>query len=111
MSVTSLFHAVVNGAHTAITSLAAHLGPFAGGLAPDVALAVFALRAPAPLPPLTCQQIPPDRRRPKPATAIPEPRSEHTAPVERPTPTLASQRQHGIGPFAGLLPALAQAPF
>jgi YidC/Oxa1 family membrane protein insertase len=111
MSVTSLFHAVVNGAHTAITSLAAHLGPFAGGLAAAVAIVVFTLLVRASLTPLTYLQIRTERRRAKLAPEIEKLRTKHKDPMELATATLALQRQHGIGPFAGLLPALAQAPF
>ncbi len=111
MSVTGLFHAVVNAAHTAITSLAAHLDPLAGSLAAAVAIVVFTLLVRACLTPLTYLQIRTERRRAVLAPALAKLRKKHKDPMELATATLALQREHGIGPFAGLLPALVQAPF
>jgi YidC/Oxa1 family membrane protein insertase len=111
MSVTSLFHAVVDAAHTAITSLAAHLDPLAGSLAAAVAIVVFTLLVRASLTPLTYLQIRTERRRAKLAPEVEKLRRKHKDPMALATATLALQREHGIGPFAGMLPALAQAPF
>ncbi|WP_436526735.1 YidC/Oxa1 family membrane protein insertase [Actinoplanes sp. HUAS TT8] len=111
MSVTGLFHAVVNAAHTAITALATHLDPVAGSLAAAVAIVVFTLLVRASLTPLTYLQIRTERRRAVLAPDLAALRKKHKDPMELATATLALQREHGIGPFAGLLPALVQAPF
>lgn len=111
MSVTGLFHAVVNAAHTAITGLAAHLDPLAGSLAAALAIVVFTLLVRAALTPLTYLQIRTERRRAALAPELAKLRTKHKDPMELATATLALQREHGIGPFAGLLPALVQAPF
>lgn len=111
MSVTGLFHAVVNAAHTAITSLALHLDPLAGSAAAAVAIVLFTLLVRAGLTPLTYLQIRTERRRAALAPAIEKLRKKHKDPMELATATLALQRENGASPFAGLLPALAQAPF
>ncbi|MFI1989590.1 YidC/Oxa1 family membrane protein insertase [Actinoplanes sp. NPDC020271] len=111
MSVTGLFHAVVNAAHTGITGLAHHLDPLAGSLAAAVAIVVFTLLVRAALTPLTYLQIRTERRRAALAPEIEKLRKKHKDPMQLATATLALQREHGIGPFAGLLPALVQAPF
>ncbi|GIE83886.1 YidC/Oxa1 family membrane protein insertase [Actinoplanes regularis] len=111
MSVSSLFHAVVSAAHTAITGLAEGLEPVAGGLAAALAIVVFTLLVRASLTPLTYLQIRTERRRAALAPELEKLRKKHRDPLELATATLALQREHGIGPFAGLLPALAQAPF
>ncbi|WIM95666.1 membrane protein insertase YidC [Actinoplanes oblitus] len=110
MSVTGPFHAVVDAAHTAITALAAGLEPV-GGLAPALAIVLFTLLVRACLTPLTYLQIRTERRRAALAPEMARLRTKHRDPMELATATLALQREHGIGPFAGLLPALAQAPF
>ncbi|GIF10676.1 YidC/Oxa1 family membrane protein insertase [Actinoplanes teichomyceticus] len=111
MSVASPFHAVVDAAHAAITGLAGFLDPFAGGLAPALAIVAFTLLVRAGLTPLTYLQIRAERRRAVLAPQLAQLRRRHRDPVELATATLALQREHGVGPFAGLLPALAQAPF
>jgi YidC/Oxa1 family membrane protein insertase len=111
MSVTGLFHAVVDAAHTAITGLATHLEPPAGTLAAALAIVVFTLLVRAALTPLTYLQIRTERRRAVLAPEVEKLRKKHKDPVELATATLALQREHGIGPFAGILPALVQAPF
>ncbi|GIF09908.1 YidC/Oxa1 family membrane protein insertase [Actinoplanes siamensis] len=111
MSLSNVFHAVVDAAHTAITSLAAHLTPVAGSLAAAVAIVVFTLLVRASLAPLAYLQIRTERRRAALAPELEQLRKKHQDPMELATATLALQREHGIGPFAGLLPALAQAPF
>ncbi|BCJ42701.1 protein translocase component YidC [Actinoplanes ianthinogenes] len=110
MSVTGLFHAVVGAAHSAITGLAAALDPL-GGLAPALAIVLFTLLVRACLTPLTYLQIRTERRRAALAPEIAKLRKKHKDPMELATATLTLQREHGIGPFAGLLPALVQAPF
>jgi YidC/Oxa1 family membrane protein insertase len=110
MSVTGLFHAVVNAAHTAIVGLADLLGPL-GSLAPALAIILFTLLVRVSLTPLTYLQIRTERRRAALAPEIAKLRKKHKDPMELATATLALQREHGIGPFAGLLPALVQAPF
>ncbi|GAA4592626.1 YidC/Oxa1 family membrane protein insertase [Actinoplanes octamycinicus] len=110
MSVTGLFHSVVDAAHTAITALAGLLEPV-GGLAPALAIVLFTLLVRACLTPLTYLQIRTERRRAALAPEIAKLRKKHKDPMELATATLALQREHGIGPFAGLLPALVQAPF
>jgi YidC/Oxa1 family membrane protein insertase len=111
MSISGLFHAVVDAAHAGITSLAAHLDPVAGSLAAALAIVVFTLLVRAGLTPLTYLQIRTERRRAVLAPEVEKLRKKHKDPMELATATLALQREHGIGPFAGLLPALAQAPF
>ena len=110
MSVSGLFHAVVTSAHTAITGLAGLLEPL-GGLAPALAIVLFTLLVRASLTPLTYLQIRTERRRAALAPEMAKLRKKHKDPMELATATLALQREHGIGPFAGLLPALVQAPF
>ncbi|AEV88404.1 Inner membrane protein oxaA [Actinoplanes sp. SE50] len=111
MSISGLFHAVVDAAHTGITVLSGHLEPLTGGLAAAVAIVLFTLLVRAALTPLTYLQIRTERRRAALAPQMAKLRAEHRDPMELATATLALQREHGIGPFAGLLPGLAQAPF
>ncbi|MEV6344990.1 membrane protein insertase YidC [Actinoplanes sp. NPDC051851] len=104
MPFSSIFGAVTGAAHHAITLLA---GPVGAALA----IVLFTLLVRLALTPLTYLQIRTERRRAALAPEMERLRAKHRDPVELATATLDLQRAHGIGPFAGLLPALAQAPF
>jgi YidC/Oxa1 family membrane protein insertase len=112
MSIAHLFGAAVGAAHSAVEGLASLLTPLAGRLSVALAIVLFTLLVRLALTPLTYLQIRSGRRR---AALAPElevlrkkhARDQRTLAAE----TLALQRANGIGPFAGLLPGLLQAPF
>ena len=112
MSISAAFGAVVGAAHSAIEGLAALLIPTAGSLAPALAIVVFTLLVRLAISPLTYLQVLGERRRTALAPQLAKLREKHGGDrTGLATETLALQRANGVGPFAGLLPGLAQAPF
>jgi YidC/Oxa1 family membrane protein insertase len=112
MSISAAFGAVVGVAHSAIEGLATLLTPVAGGLAGALAIVVFTLAVRLLISPLTYLQVRGERRRAALAPQIDRLREKHKHdPLTLAAETLARQRAAGVGPFAGLLPGLGQAPF
>jgi YidC/Oxa1 family membrane protein insertase len=112
MSISHLFGAVTGAAHSAIEGLAALLTPLAGGLSVALAIVAFTLLVRLALTPLTYLQVRAGRRRSALAPQLTALREKHAKdPMALATETLALQRANGVGPFAGLLPGLVQAPF
>lgn len=108
----SIFHAIVDAAHSAITSLAGLLEPVAGSLAAALAIVVFTLLVRLLISPLTYWQVRGQRRQAALAPHIETLRAKHpNDPMALAAATLELQRANGASPFAALLPALAQAPF
>ena len=102
MSILSLFDAAVGAAH----SLIAMLPP------PAVGIIVFTIAVRLLISPLTYLQVRGERRRAALAPRMRELREKYRDdPLTLAGETLAMQRAAGAGPIAGLLPALAQAPF
>jgi YidC/Oxa1 family membrane protein insertase len=112
MSISAAFGATVGAAHFAIEGLATLLTPVAGGLAGALAIVVFTLAVRFLISPLTYLQVRGERRRTALAPQIDKLREKHKDdPLALVSETLALQRAAGAGPFASLLPGLAQAPF
>jgi len=112
MSISVAFGAVVGAAHSAIEGLAVLLTPAAGSLAVALAIVVFTLLVRLLISPLTYVQVRGERRRAALTPHLAELREKHgTDRVALAAATMDLHREHGISPFAGLLPGLAQAPF
>jgi YidC/Oxa1 family membrane protein insertase len=112
MSISAAFGAVTGAAHSAIEAIATLLTPLTGGLAAALAVVVFTLLVRLAISPLAYLQARSARRGAALAPEIAVLRQQHRADPKRlAAETLALQRAHGVSPFAGLLPALAQAPF
>jgi len=112
MSFSAALDAVVGVAHSALEGLATLLTPVAGGFAAALAIVGLTIAVRLLISPLTWLQARSARRGAALAPRLAELRERHRDdPVRLATETLALQRAHGAGPFAALLPALAQAPF
>jgi YidC/Oxa1 family membrane protein insertase len=112
MSIFAAFGAVVGVAHSAIEGLTALLTPVAGGVAAALAIVLFTLIVRAMISPLTYVQVRGERRRAALAPQIEKLRRKHkNDQLALATATLELQRANGAGPFVGMLPGLAQAPF
>jgi YidC/Oxa1 family membrane protein insertase len=112
MSISGVFGAVVGAAHSAIEGLAALLTPAAGSLAVALAIVLFTLLVRLSISPLTYVQVRGERRRATLAPHLEKLRAKHRDdPAALATATMALHREHGISPFAGLVPGLVQAPF
>jgi YidC/Oxa1 family membrane protein insertase len=112
MSFSALLDAVVGVAHLALEGLATLLTPATGGLAAALAIVLFTVAVRLLISPLTWLQARSARRGAALAPQLAALRERHRDdPVRLATETLALQRAHGAGPFAAMLPALAQAPF
>ena len=112
MSISHLFGAAVGAAHSAIEGLASLLTPLAGSLSVALAIVLFTLLVRLTISPLTYLQVRSGRRRAALAPELAGLRDKHAQdPRTLAAETLALQRANGIGPFAGLLPGLLQAPF
>ena len=104
--------AVVDAAHSALETLSVLLTAVAGGLAPALAIVLLTVLVRLVLSPLTYLQLRGEQRRAALAPQVEELRDRHRAdPVALAAEILALHRANGAGPFRGLLPALAQAPF
>lgn len=112
MSISAALDAVVGVAHSALEGLAALLTPFTGGLAAALAIVGCTVAVRLLISPLAWLQARSARRGAALAPQLAALRERHRDdPVRLATETLALQRANGAGPFAALLPALAQAPF
>ncbi|GAA3339699.1 membrane protein insertase YidC [Amorphoplanes nipponensis] len=112
MSFSAALDAVVGVAHSALDALATLLTPVAGGLAAALAIVLFTVAVRLLISPLGWLQARSARRAAALAPRLAALRERHRDdPVLLATETLALQRANGAGPFAALLPALAQAPF
>ena len=112
MSFSAALDAVVGVAHSALEGLATLLTPAAGGFAAALAIVVLTVVVRLLISPLTWLQARSARRGAALAPQLAALRERHRDdPMLLATETLALQRAHGAGPFAALLPALAQAPF
>jgi YidC/Oxa1 family membrane protein insertase len=112
MSFSAALDAVVGVAHFALEGLATLLTPVTGGLSAALAIVLFTLAVRLLISPLTWLQARSARRGAALAPRLAELRERHRDdPVLLATETLALQRANGAGPFAAMLPALAQAPF
>jgi len=112
MSIFAALDAVVGVARSALDSLATVLTPLAGPLAGALAIVLFTLALRALISPLTYLQVRGERRRAALAPRVEALRRAHRGdPMALAAATLDLHRAHGISPFAGLWPGLAQAPF
>jgi YidC/Oxa1 family membrane protein insertase len=112
MSISAALDAVVGVAHSALDALATLLTPLAGGFAAALAIVVFTVAVRLLISPLAWLQARSAWRGAALAPRIAALREKHRDdPVLLATETLALQRANGAGPFAALLPTLAQAPF
>ena len=112
MSISAALDAVVGVAHTILEGLATLLTPAAGAHAAALAIVVFTVAVRLLISPLTWLQARSARRGAALAPRLAALRERHRDdPVLLATETLALQRANGAGPFAAILPALAQAPF
>jgi YidC/Oxa1 family membrane protein insertase len=112
MSFSAVPGAVVGAAHSAIEYLAALLTPVAGGLSVALAIVVFTVLVRVAVSPLSYLRLRSARRRVALAPQLAALRERHAGdPVRLAAETVAVQRAHGAGPFAGLVPGLVQAPF
>jgi YidC/Oxa1 family membrane protein insertase len=112
VSVFAAFGAVVGAAHHVIEGLSALLSPIAGGASAALAIVLFTVSVRLLISPLTYVQVRFERRRAALAPQLEALRGRHANdPMTLAAETVALQRAHGAGPFASLLPGLAQAPF
>jgi YidC/Oxa1 family membrane protein insertase len=112
MSFSAALDAVVGVAHSALEGLATLLTPATGGLSAALAIVLFTVAVRLLISPLTWLQARSARRGAALAPELAALRERHRDdPVLLATETLALQRANGAGPFAAMLPALAQAPF
>ncbi len=112
MSISAALDAVVGVAHIALEGLATLLTPVAGGFSAALAIVCFTVAVRLLISPLAWMQARSARRGAALAPRLAALRERHRDdPVLLATETLALQRANGAGPFAALLPALAQAPF
>ncbi|RSM47694.1 protein translocase component YidC [Actinoplanes sp. ATCC 53533] len=112
MSISAALDAVVGVAHSALEGLATLLTPAAGGLAAALAIVLLTVAVRLLISPLTWLQARSAKRGAALAPQLAALRERHRDdPVLLATETLALQRANGAGPFAAMLPALAQAPF
>jgi YidC/Oxa1 family membrane protein insertase len=112
MSIFHAFGAAVSAAHSAIEGLASLSAPLAGGFSVALAIVLFTLLVRLAISPLTYLQIRSGRRRESLAPELAGLREKHAGdPSRLAAETLALHRNHGISPFAGLLPGLIQWPF
>jgi YidC/Oxa1 family membrane protein insertase len=112
MSILSAFGAVVGAAHHLIGGLATLVAPIAGPAAAAVAIVLFTIAVRLLISPLTYVQARYERRRAALAPQLEALRDKHAEdPATLAAETIALQRANGAGPFASLLPGLAQAPF
>jgi YidC/Oxa1 family membrane protein insertase len=105
-----LFAAVLDAAHAGLLSLVGILEPVAGPLAAALALVLVTLAVRAALLPLGVLQVRGEVARRRLAPKIAELRRRHKNPETVQRKTLELYQQEGVSPFAGLWPALAQAP-
>jgi YidC/Oxa1 family membrane protein insertase len=112
MSVSAAFGAVVGAAHSAIEVLTTLLAPVTGTFAAALAIVLFTLLVRLTISPLTYLQARSGRRRAVLAPHLAALREKHgDDPATLAAKTVELHREHGISPFAGLLPGLVQAPF
>jgi len=112
MSISAALDAVVGVAHSALEGLATLLTPAVGGFAAALAIVVLTVAVRLLISPLTWLQSRSARRGAALAPRLAALRERHRDdPVLLATETLALHRANGTGPFAAMLPALAQAPF
>jgi YidC/Oxa1 family membrane protein insertase len=112
MSLSAALDAVVGVAHSALGGLATLLTPVAGELSAALAIVLFTVAVRLLISPLTWLQARSAQRGAALAPQLAALRERHRDdPVLLATETLALQRANGAGPFAAMLPALAQAPF
>jgi YidC/Oxa1 family membrane protein insertase len=112
MSISAALDAVVGVAHSVLEGLATLLTPAAGEFSAALAIVMSTIAVRLLISPLTWLQARSARRGAALApqlAALRERRRDD--PVLLATETLALQRANGAGPFAAMLPALAQAPF
>jgi YidC/Oxa1 family membrane protein insertase len=112
MSFSAALDAVVGVAHSALEGLATLLTPVSGDLSAALAIVLFTVAVRLLISPLTWLQARSARRGAALAPQLAALRERHREdPMLLATETLALQRANGAGPFAAMLPALAQAPF
>jgi len=112
MSISAALDAVVGVAHAILEGLATLLTPATGALSAALAIVLFTVGVRLLISPLTWLQARSARRGAALAPRLAALRERHRDdPVLLATETLALQRANGAGPFAAILPALAQAPF
>ena len=112
MSFSAALDAVVGVAHSALEGLATLLTPVAGGFSAALAIVLCTVAVRLLISPLTWLQARSARRGAALAPRLAALRERHRDdPLLLATETLALQRANGAGPFAAVLPALAQAPF
>ncbi len=112
MSIFAIFGALVGAARSAIDGLAVLLTPLVGTLAVASAIVVFTLLVRLSISPLTYWQVRGERRRAVLTPHLAKLRTKHGSDrLALAEATSQLHREHGISPFAGLLPGLVQAPF
>jgi YidC/Oxa1 family membrane protein insertase len=102
--------AVLDAAHAALLALAGLLEPVAGSLAAAVAIVLVTLAVRAALLPLGVLQVRAEVARRRLAPKIAALRTKYKNPETVQRKTLELYQKEGVSPFAGLWPALAQAP-
>jgi YidC/Oxa1 family membrane protein insertase len=102
--------AVLDAAHDALLALVGILEPAAGSLSAALAIVLVTLAVRAALLPLGVLQVRGEVARRRLAPKIAELRRRHKNPETVQRKTLELYQQEGVSPFAGLWPALAQAP-
>ncbi|MBN9607451.1 MAG: membrane protein insertase YidC [Actinomycetales bacterium] len=103
--------ALLDGAHSLLLGLAAALEPLAGSASAALAIVLVTLVVRAALVPLGVRLVRADLARRRLAPRLAELQRRHRArPEVLQQKTLELYRAEGVSPFAGILPALAQAP-
>lgn len=102
--------AILDAAHAALLALAGFLEPLAGSLAAALAIVLVTVAVRAALIPLGALQVRAEIARRRLAPKIAELRKRHKNPETVQRKTLELYQKEGVSPFAGLWPALAQAP-
>jgi YidC/Oxa1 family membrane protein insertase len=111
MSMLSFLDPALDLAYSILIGLAAVLHPLAGNAAVVLALILITLTARALLVPLAVSVLRSDRAKRALAPELDRVRRRHRSdPVRLASEMQQTYRQAGVSPFAGLLPALAQAP-
>jgi YidC/Oxa1 family membrane protein insertase len=105
-----LIAAVLDAAHAALLALVGILEPVAGSLSAALAIVLVTLVVRAALIPLGALQVRGEVARRRLAPKIAELRRRHKNPETLQRKTLELYQKEGVSPFAGLWPALAQAP-